>query len=138
MKALYLTLMTGLTLGYAACSPPASRQDAAPQATAQAKERSAQEKIVGTWEAVDGDDKGTTVTFAADGTLTTTRRVQVSVKEFKDSTEKRRYAIDGDKLKISSPDNPEGAKLGTIKTLTDQELVIEDDRGRPLKFRKRG
>jgi len=36
MKALHLGLLTSLTLGCAACAPPASRHDGAPQATAPA------------------------------------------------------------------------------------------------------
>jgi uncharacterized protein (TIGR03066 family) len=138
MKALHLGLLTSLTLGCAAYAPPTSRPDGAPQATAPATERSPQEPVVGTWEIVDGDDQGTTVTFAADGTLTMTRRVQVSVKQFKESIENRRYAIEGNRLKVSLPDDPDGARLGTIKTWTDQELVLEDERGKPLKLRKQG
>ncbi len=105
--------------------PPANSSGGAAPAT------SNKEQIVGTWELVKSDQgwpAGTTWEFAKDG--------KAVVDLGGGAKAHGAYEVNGDALKWT----PEGkdANALTIKTLTDDKLVVADDKGKTNEFKKKG
>ncbi len=88
------------------------------------------EKIVGTWEAVQGDgaDMQLVAELAADGKLKLNTKAGPA-------PEGSTYAVDGNKLKIVRKDGSE--TVSTIKKLTGRTLATEDEKGKTSTFKKR-
>src|SRR5436309_2423937 len=85
-------------------------------------------KILGTWVGVEGprDFKNATIQFLQDGKgVLTTKRDEVNQK--RDFT----YQITGASLKTTAKDKDGKQRLQTftIKSLTDQEFAVENERG---------
>jgi uncharacterized protein (TIGR03066 family) len=90
--------------------------------------------IVGTWRPTKGEiPAGATVEFTKDGKMKLT--VTVSGQTV---TGEATFKVDGDRITTSrlGPDGKEKADTAKIKKLTDKELVIEDDKGRALEFKR--
>ena len=94
-------------------------------------------KLVGKWEvtkaAEGGAPKGTIVELTKDGKLIVTAEIAGEKKEFKGT-----YKVDGDKLKTEI--DIEGTTQkdeDTIKTLTDDKLVIVDKDGKENEMTKK-
>lgn len=89
--------------------------------------RSKKDKLVGRWEGADGSVNGTTLEFTGDG-------------KFKVAGQERgTFEVDGDNLRFIAKHPEDGQDVPArmvIKSLTDSELVTEDDHGRMRRFRK--
>ena len=93
------------------------------------------DKLVGTWVVAKGEfPKDATLKFTKDGKVTVVRK-----QEGKTVTVKGTYELDGDQLKstITTPDGEERMHTGTIKKLTDKELVMETENGQTVEFKKK-
>ncbi|HEX3146485.1 MAG TPA: TIGR03066 family protein [Gemmataceae bacterium] len=95
-------------------------------------------KFVGKWELTKSGDenapKGAVVEFAKDMKVSIT--IDLNGKEFKlDGT----YKVDGDKItvKLKTPDGKEDEDTDTIKTLTDDMIVLVDKKGKETEFKKK-
>ena len=100
------------------------------------KPTSKADKLVGTWEVVKGHlPAGATVTFTRDGKLTI--KGEREGKPFKIAGT---YKLDSDKIvtTVQGPDGKERTHTHTIKSLTDKELIVEDDKGESITFKRKG
>ena len=95
-------------------------------------------KFVGKWELTKSGDenapKGAVVEFAKDMKVSIT--IDFNGKEFKmEGT----YKVDGDKItvKLKTPDGKEDEDTDTIKTLTDDMIVLVDKKGKETEFKKK-
>ena len=102
--------------------------------TAAEKEAPNAKKIVGTWEAVEGQvPPGSTVEFTRDGKLKAT--VKAEDKAF---TIEGTYKVEGDALKATyKHDGEEKTHASRIKTLTGTRLVLEDQDGKVSEFKRK-
>ena len=95
------------------------------------------EKLLGKWECTDGPEhiKGGTVEFLKDGKGKITHKG----KDGKEVTEDFTYAIDGDGFKVThkGEDGKDVTSPHKVKTLTDKELVVENEKGDVAKFKKK-
>ncbi len=136
-STLALCLVFGL-IGLVGCKKAASTTKAAPKAAPKALTN--KEKIVGTWEAAKDEkapDVSGTAEFAADGKLKFTMKFKVKDKEESMSMEGT-YEVDGDNLKtVMKKGKKEEKETAKIKTLTDKELVIVDEKEKESKFTKK-
>ena len=92
------------------------------------------EKLLGKWECTEGPEhaKGATVEFLKDGKGKVTLKGSDKPEEFK-------YEIDGDSVKVTHK-NQEGKEVmqaHKIKSLTDKEMVAENEKGEVSKFKKK-
>jgi uncharacterized protein (TIGR03066 family) len=90
--------------------------------------------IVGTWKPTKGEiPGGATVEFTKDGKmkLTVTFSGQTVTGE-------ATYKVEGDRITTTrtGPDGKEKVATAKIKKLTSKELVIEDDKGRAMEFKR--
>ncbi|SRR6266851_1742115 len=93
------------------------------------------EKILGSWVVTEGKNfEGAVVTFGKDGKGTLTHKV-----EGKDVTQDFRYEVDGDTLKVivKDKDGNEMTLPHKIKSVTDKEMVSENDKGEVAKLKKK-
>jgi uncharacterized protein (TIGR03066 family) len=96
-------------------------------------------KIVGEWELTKSSSKkgaplGTKILFAKDGKL----KISFKVMD-KDFSFGGTYKVEGKKLKTTiSVMGMEKSDTDTIKTLTDDRLVLEDDKGISTEFKRVG
>jgi uncharacterized protein (TIGR03066 family) len=122
MNARWLALTVGVVLGLAL--------------TAHAEDKKlSKEKLVGTWVCTEGKGiEGATVTFAKDGKGTVTHKM-----DGKEVTEDFKYEIDGVTVKVIVKDKDGGEKTmpHKITTLTEKEMVAENDKGEVAKFKKK-
>ncbi len=93
-------------------------------------------KLVGKWEITktQGDvPKGTIVEMTKDGKLKVTAEFNGKKLELEGS-----YSVDGEKLKtkIKGPDGSEVEDTDTIKSVTDDKLVISDKDGKESELTK--
>ena len=95
------------------------------------------EKLLGKWECTDGPEafKGGTVEFLKDGK----GKITFKGKDGKEVTENFTYAIDGDAVKVTTKgeDGKDVTSPHKVKTLTDKEMVVENDAGNIGKFKKK-
>ncbi len=93
------------------------------------------EKLLGKWVCTEGKEiEGATVTFAKDGKGTITFK-----KGDKTETEDFRYEIDGITVKVivKDKDGKDMTMPHKITSLTDKEMVAENDKGEIAKFKKK-
>ena len=94
-------------------------------------------KIVGKW-IMQGDEAkmmpdGTYMEFTADGKVTMNMNLQGKMKSDDIGT----YKVDGDKLTMTAKKGgKDDTETDTIKSLTDDELVIVDPKGKEAKFKR--
>jgi uncharacterized protein (TIGR03066 family) len=95
-------------------------------------------KIVGVWEVVkseasNGPQKGATVECTKDGKFKLTFEENGSK-----TTIEGTYKVDGDSVKSESkaPDGKEHKETLKIKELTDKKLVLEDEEGKQVEFKR--
>jgi uncharacterized protein (TIGR03066 family) len=90
--------------------------------------------LVGTWVVEEGEQEGATFDFSRNGTMT--GRINMQGRE---GIVNARVRVEGDIL-FSTTKNPstgqELTRAQRIQELTDQELVLEDERGQVLKMRR--
>lgn len=128
-------LLLGLALGFG-CSGVTTKTETSEE---KAKEKTAsnQDKLVGSWELVKSERGAVvagnvTLTFARDGQFT------FEVKN-KGTTQEGTYAVEGDKLKTTTPkDDVDDKKVKVIKKLTDTVLVLADEKGKKDEYKKVG
>jgi uncharacterized protein (TIGR03066 family) len=100
------------------------------------KDATNKEKILGTWLGVEGPEhiKGATIKFAKDGKATVTHK-----QDDKTVTEDFKYEVDGETITviIKDKDGNEQTMKHKIKSLTDKEMVAENDKGEVAKFKKK-
>ncbi|HEY1861446.1 MAG TPA: TIGR03066 family protein, partial [Gemmataceae bacterium] len=92
------------------------------------------DKLVGVWEATKGDaPKGATLEFSKDGKL----KIAFEADGKKIAIEGT-FKVDGDSLEtnLKGPDGKEHKETMKIKTLTEKELVTEDEKGKIDEFKK--
>jgi uncharacterized protein (TIGR03066 family) len=94
-------------------------------------------KLLGKWECTEGpkEVKGCVVEFLKDGKGKFTHKD----KDGKDVTEDFTYATDGDAVKVThkDKDGKDMTLTHKITTLTDKEMVAENDKGEVAKFKKK-
>ena len=94
-------------------------------------------KLLGTWVCTEGPEhvKGATIEFLKDGKGKVTQKD----KDGKEVTEDFSYAIDGDAVKVKhkDKDGKDVTIAHKITTLTDKEMVAENDKGEMAKFKKK-
>jgi uncharacterized protein (TIGR03066 family) len=93
------------------------------------------EKIVGTWVGTEGKNiEGAVITFGKDGKGTATHKM-----DGKEVTEDFRYEVDGDTLKVivKDKDGAEKTMPHKIKSVTDKEMVAENEKGEVAKLKKK-
>ena len=95
-------------------------------------------KFVGKWELTksgdEGAPKGAIVEFTKDNKVSIT--LDFNGKEFKmEGT----YKVDGDKItvKLKTPDGKDEEDTDTIKSLTDDMIVLVDKKGKETEFKKK-
>ena len=102
-------------------------------ANAEEKKAIDKAKLLGTWECVEGKEiEGAVVEFLKDGKGKVTLKGTDKPEEFK-------YEIDGDSVKVTHK-NQEGKEVmqaHKIKSLTDKEMVAENEKGEVSKFKKK-
>lgn len=99
------------------------------------KPASKADKLVGTWEVVKGHlPAGATAAFTKDGKLTISGE-----REGKPFKVVGTYKLDSDKIQTTAKgtDGKERTHTHTIKSLTDKELVVEDDKGESITFKRK-
>jgi len=98
-------------------------------------------KLVGKWELTKSSDKddpkGATVIFEKDGKVSITADFEGKQEKFSGT-----YAVKGDKLtvKINPPEGTKGeaqTESDTIKILSDEKLVLLDEKGKETEFTKK-
>ena len=89
-------------------------------------------KIVGVWEPLRGNVKGTTIEFTKDGKFKAFE--QEGKKEMGEGT----YEVDGESINIvgKRADGKEHKETVKIKKLTRKELVTEDEKGKEDEFKR--
>jgi uncharacterized protein (TIGR03066 family) len=94
------------------------------------------EKIVGKWESAKGKETvAVTMEFTRDGKV----KVVIKVRGMdKPLTVDGTYKVEGDKLINTgkAPDGKAKTEIMTIKKLTDAELIIEAEKGKPLEYKR--
>jgi uncharacterized protein (TIGR03066 family) len=94
-------------------------------------------KLLGTWVCTEGNEhiKGATVEFLKDGKGKVTHKD----KDGKEVMDAFSYAIDGDSVKVThkGEDGKDVTMPHKIKTLTDKEMVAENEKGEVAKFKKK-
>jgi uncharacterized protein (TIGR03066 family) len=93
------------------------------------------EKLVGAWICTEGKGiEGATISFTKDGKGTVAFKA-----DGKEVKEDFKFEIDGDTVKVTSkgPDGKDETTPYKIKTLTDKEMVSENDKGEIAKFKKK-
>jgi uncharacterized protein (TIGR03066 family) len=93
------------------------------------------EKLAGAWVCTEGKGlEGATISFTKEGKGTVT--FKMDGKEVKEGF---KYEIDGESVKVTSKgqDGKEETKPYKIKTLTDKEMVSENETGDIYKFKKK-
>jgi len=95
------------------------------------------EKLLGKWECTEGPEhiKGGTVELFKDGKGKITHKD----KDGKEVTENFTYVIDGDTFKVThkGEDGKDVTSPHKVKTLTDKEMVVENEKGDVAKFKKK-
>ena len=97
-----------------------------------------EKKLVGKWELTKSDDenapKGAVIEFTKDNKLTVT--IEFNGKELKLNGT---YKVDGNKLtvKLTSPDGKEEEDTDTVKSLTDEKLVLVDKKDKTTELTKK-
>jgi len=86
-------------------------------------------KILGTWTAQEGPDKGVSFEFQKEGKLKI-------LSEKGEEAAKGTYTLEGDKLTMKI-EGDKDAKPDTIVKLTDSELELKDEKGKVEKFKKK-
>jgi uncharacterized protein (TIGR03066 family) len=122
MKAQRLALSVGIVLGLAVVAHAADK-------------KVTKEKLVGAWVCTESKHiEGAIVSFAKDGKGTVIFKM-----DGKEVTEAFKYEIDGDNVKVivKDKDGTEKTDLHKITTLTDKEMVAENDKGEVAKFKKK-
>ena len=122
MKLQRLAVAVGLALGLA-------------MAVHAEDKKVSKEKLLGAWVCTEGKEiKGFVVEFAKDGKGTVTH-----TKDGNTVKEDFRYEIDGDTVKVmvKDKDGSEKTMPHKITTLTDKEMVAENDKGEVAKFKKK-
>ena len=107
----------------------------APSVWVEDKEPATATKLVGTWEVVKGHlPAGTTVTFTKDNKFSL-----AGENEGKPFKREGTYQLKGDSLRITSKgdDGKESVVTVTIKSLTDKELVGENDKGEKTTLKRK-
>jgi uncharacterized protein (TIGR03066 family) len=93
------------------------------------------EKIIGTWVVTESKNlKDAVITFGKDGKGTVTHKVDGN--EMKQDF---RYEVDGEKLTVfvKDKDGNEQPRPHKIKSVTDKEMVAENDQGEVAKLKKK-
>ena len=91
------------------------------------------DKLIGVWEGIEGGARGATVEFTKDG------KIKISVdSEGKKKNLEGTYDLvqDAISLTMKGVDGKERKEKMKIKTLTDDKLVTEDEKGREDQFKK--
>ena len=97
------------------------------------KESTIQDKLLGRWEATRGEiPPGSILELTRDGKLKMT--IQVEGKAMSDESA---YVVQGEAIKTTHKEGPkETTETLKIKTLTEQVLVTEDERGQTEEFKR--
>src|SRR5262245_59609599 len=95
------------------------------------------DKIVGTWELAKAGEEmpsGSTFEFTKDGKM----KINIKVGEQPVSVQGT-YKVEGDTLSTSGKgtDGKEKTEKSKIKKLTDTTLILEDDKGKEVEFKKK-
>ena len=90
-------------------------------------------KIVGIWEPSEGELRGMAMEFTSAGKI-----VMHMGNDGKKSMEMGTYKVEGDKMTLSRKEGEkEDSETWTIKSLSDDELVTVDKRGKESKMKRR-
>jgi uncharacterized protein (TIGR03066 family) len=101
------------------------------------KADSNKEKLVGSWEVVKSEDPpppvGAVVEFAKDGKVKITHK-----RDDKDLTVEGTFTVDGDKVSVVlKMGDKEDKHSITIKKISDNELTMENDKGKTVEFKRK-
>jgi uncharacterized protein (TIGR03066 family) len=98
-------------------------------------------KIVGKWELTKSEEipPGVIAEFTKDGKLSVTLTVKGPDGKGMSFKLEGTYKVEGNTLTVAmkGPDGKEKTDKDTIKELTDKKLVLEDDKGKVTKFKKK-
>jgi uncharacterized protein (TIGR03066 family) len=122
MNAQRLALSVGIVLGLAVVAHAADK-------------KVTKEKLVGAWVCTESKHiEGAIVSFTKDGKGTLTFKM-----DGKELAEAFKYEIDGDTVKVivKDKDGTEKTDVHKITSLTDKEMVAENDKGEVAKFKKK-
>jgi uncharacterized protein (TIGR03066 family) len=126
---LFRTVLAGaLLLGLAFGAVPSAAQE---------KEKNTRDKLVGVWELTRGETlpPGASLEFARDGKL----KLTVKGPDEKPITLEGTFEANGNQLKVTTkgPDGKDQTEAMKIRTLTDKELVLLDDKGKADAFKRK-
>jgi uncharacterized protein (TIGR03066 family) len=99
------------------------------------KDAETKDKLVGTWEVTKGDSlpPGSTAEFTKDGKL----KLTIKADKDKSVTIEGTFKVEGETFKTTlKAEGKEHTETLKIKSLTDKELVIEDEKGKKDTFKK--
>lgn len=91
-------------------------------------------QLVGKWVVEGGEQDGATFDFYRDGSMV--GRINVNGKE---GVIKAQVSMEGDKLHMTTKNpysNRDETRTQIIKIMTEQELVLEDDRGQVVRMKR--
>lgn len=133
MLLLRWTLAVGLFAGFLALGQVSSNPAFADEPAKAANK----DKIVGVWEITKGGGdvpKDAAFEFTKDGKLIMTATVQGRKINIEGS-----YSVDGNQLKTvqTAPGGKKIEETDTIEKLTDTEMVLKDNKGKVVEFKKK-
>jgi hypothetical protein len=91
-------------------------------------------ELMGKWVVTEGPDEGGTIDFYRNGTM-----VAVVNLQGKTGVVNARIRVEDKKIHATVTNRDtgeEGTRVQTIKILTNQRLVLEDERGNPIRLKK--